>query len=123
MGNSNLSKRIIDLRESLDLSQAELARRMKLDKSSMNKIESGSRKVSSEELKQLANIFGVTSDYLLGQNNVPKWADDKDISDLKDFMDGNVNMAYGGENLTEEEKEKLQIALEQIFWKRRKNRK
>ena len=45
-----LNERIIDLRESKDLTQTELAKRLSIDKSAMNKIESGTRKVSADEL-------------------------------------------------------------------------
>lgn len=68
MADLKLAKKIIDLREQRDMSQAELARRMNIDKSSMNKIENGSRKVSSEELLAFSTIFDVTTDYLLGKS-------------------------------------------------------
>lgn len=68
MADLKLAKKIIDLREQSDMSQAELARRMNIDKSSMNKIENGSRKVSSEELLAFSTIFDVTTDYLLGKS-------------------------------------------------------
>ncbi|WP_424685182.1 helix-turn-helix domain-containing protein [Enterococcus sp.] len=62
---TSLPKKIIDLRESNDWSQAELARRLDVNKSVMNRIESGERKVSSDELKRLSDIFDVSTDYLL----------------------------------------------------------
>lgn len=48
---TRLSNKIIDLRESKDLSQAELVRLLAFNKSVMNRIGSGKRKISSEELK------------------------------------------------------------------------
>jgi transcriptional regulator with XRE-family HTH domain len=66
-----LNERIIDLRESKDLTQTELAKRLSIDKSAMNKIESGTRKVSADELSKLASIFDVTTDYLLGKTIRP----------------------------------------------------
>lgn len=52
---TRLSNKIIDLRESKDLSQAELVRLLDFNKSVMNRIGigsgSGKRKISSEELK------------------------------------------------------------------------
>lgn len=62
---SSLSLRIVDLREKNGMTQTELADKMGLDKSSMSKIENGSRKVSSDELKKLSRIFSVSADYLL----------------------------------------------------------
>ena len=66
MPDKILISKIINLREAKDWSQAELARRLGVEKSVMNKIEHGSRKVSIDELKQLANLFQVSTDYLLG---------------------------------------------------------
>lgn len=48
------------------MTQTELAKKMGLDKSSMSKIENGTRKVSSDELRKLSDIFDVSADYLLG---------------------------------------------------------
>ncbi|QYY86132.1 helix-turn-helix domain-containing protein [Pediococcus pentosaceus] len=117
-----LNERIIDLRESKDLTQTELAKRLNIDKSAMNKIESGTRKVSADELSKLALIFDVTTDYLLGKNNTPKWANKKDTYDLEKFLEDNDGtFTYGGDDLTEDEKQKLKIAMTQIFWDRHKH--
>lgn len=67
---TSLPNKIINLRESKDWSQAELARRLDVNKSVMNRIESGERKVSSDELKKLSDIFDVSTDYLLGRTDV-----------------------------------------------------
>lgn len=88
--NKSLPKKIIDLRERVDMKQAELARRLSIDKSAMSKIESGTRKVSSDELKKIAEIFDVSTDYLLGTGKKQTAQDethtiaahlDKDLSD------------------------------------------
>ena len=42
----------------------------------MNKIENGTRKVSRDKLQKLAEVFNVTTDYLLGRNQTPEWADE-----------------------------------------------
>ena len=122
---SNLINRIINLREEQGISQSELGIRMHLGNSVISKIESGTRKVSADELKKLSEIFGVSTDYLIGNNQTPKWADKKDSVDLKAFLDNNlnINMAYDGENLSQEELERLKIAMTQIFWKKRKQTK
>lgn len=64
---TQLAARIVDLREKVNMSQSELAKRLGIDKSSMNKIEKSTRKVSSEELDKIASIFDVSTDYLLGR--------------------------------------------------------
>lgn len=74
----------------------------------------------SDSLEKVADYFGVTTDYLLGRNETPKWADQRDTSDLKRFLDDDAGMTYDGEDLTDEEKDQLRVALTQIFWKRRR---
>lgn len=77
---------------------------------------------SAEKLQAVANVLGVTVDYLLGKNDTPEWANDQDTHDLKEFLESNADsMTYGGDDLTQEEKEKLKIAMTQIFWNRHKH--
>ncbi|WP_056993544.1 helix-turn-helix domain-containing protein [Lactiplantibacillus fabifermentans] len=122
MADKNLARKIVDLRESADITQAELGRRIGLDRSIMNKIENGTRKVSSDELAKFADIFDVTTDYLLGKNNTPEWANKQDTIDIEKFLNDNEgSMTYGGEDLTEEEKQQVRVAMATIFWKRHKH--
>ncbi|WP_195339430.1 helix-turn-helix domain-containing protein [Enterococcus mundtii] len=115
--SKDLVGRIIDLREKRDWTQSELGRKIGLEKSAMNKIENGTRKVSTEELQKLAEVFNVTTDYLLGRNQTPDWADENDLIELDKLLDSNVNMAFNGENLTEEEKQRVKDVLTGMFWK------
>ena len=62
-----LREKIIKLREERDWSQAELARRINMNNTALNKVEKGTRKLSSSELSELASVFNVTTDYLLGR--------------------------------------------------------
>lgn len=92
---TSLPNKIINLRESKDWSQAELARRLDVNKSVMNRIESGERKVSSDELKKLSDIFDVSTDYLLGRTDVKEKSptlvaahldDDVSEEDMEDIL-------------------------------------
>lgn len=121
--SKDLVGRIIDLREKRDWTQSELGRKIGLEKSAMNKIENGTRKVSTEELQKLAEVFNVTTDYLLGRNQTPDWADENDLIELDKLLDSNVNMAFNGENLTEEEKQRVKDVLTGMFWKVLKQKK
>lgn len=69
MSDDSLISRIINLREAKNWTQIELGRKLNLDKSTMNKIENGTRKVSTNELEKIADIFNVSTDYLLGREN------------------------------------------------------
>lgn len=96
---TQLAARIVDLREKVNMSQSELAKRLGIDKSSMNKIEKSTRKVSSEELDKIASIFDVSTDYLLGRN--PK-EDDLNTADL---ADDDTIFTYKGQPLSDDDKE------------------
>lgn len=118
--NEILIRRLIDLREAAGLSQSEAARRVGIDNSSLSRIESGDRKVSAQELSKLAEVYGVTTDYLLGKNNTPKWATEKDSLDLKEVLDGTVQPSFnfGGEDISDDDRAKLNLAITQIFWEK-----
>lgn len=115
--SKDLVSRIIDLREKRDWTQAELGRKIGVEKSAMNKIENVTRKVSTEELQKLAEVFNVTTDYLLGKKQIPDWTDENDLIELDKLLDSNVIMAFNGENLTEEEKQRVKDVLTGMFWK------
>lgn len=105
------------------ISIVELEERLNFGK---NSLYSWKKKMpNSANLEKVADYFGVSTDYLLGRNDTPEWANQKDTMDLEDFLNGNlkVNMAYGGEDLTDEEIERLKIAMTQIFWDKRKQEK
>lgn len=96
MDNKNLALRIVDLREKRDINQTELAKMIGLDKSKMSKIENGTRKVSPDELDKIADVFNVSTDYLLGRKEESKKTADLD--------DDDVIFTYQGKPLSEEDK-------------------
>uniref|UniRef100_UPI003204EFE2 helix-turn-helix domain-containing protein n=1 Tax=Listeria monocytogenes TaxID=1639 RepID=UPI003204EFE2 len=62
-----VNEMIINLREKRNISQRELANRIGLNKSVMNRIESGESDFRAHELEAIANYFDVSADYLLGR--------------------------------------------------------
>lgn len=69
--NMDIGKRIITLREKRGWTQRELANRININVSVMNRIESNDRPVKDCELLTLANVLDVSTDYLLGRTNTP----------------------------------------------------
>ena len=67
-----LGARIAALRREANLSQAELARRLKISPSAMGMYEQGRREPSVQILVRMAGALGVSTDYLLGLTNNPK---------------------------------------------------
>lgn len=66
-----IGNRIARLREKNKLTQYELANKIKISKSVMNRIELGTRPVRDDELKAFSILFKVSSDYLLGITDIP----------------------------------------------------
>lgn len=106
MNQKILPRRIIDLREKQDWSQTKLAKKLGISKSTMSKIENGSRKITSEELITLANIFDVTSDYLLGLSDYPHETSKNVQYDLETLLNSEAHLKYADNYiLSEEEKQ------------------
>ena len=95
----SIQQKIIDLREARDWSQATLAKKMNLSKSTMNKIELGSRKISADELRNLACIFQVSADYLLGLIETPINFTHKEQLKLKTLLKSPATIYYDDEVL------------------------
>ncbi|WP_143068168.1 helix-turn-helix domain-containing protein [Enterococcus malodoratus] len=118
----NLSKRIINLRESKDWTQAELARRLNMNKSIMNRIESGERKVSADELKAIAALFEVSTDYLLGNTNI-KNKQSSDSTKENKYTDADLDrmldnaMSFDGEPITDHDREIIRAYLKGKYGK------
>lgn len=69
--NMDIGKKIISLREKRGWTQRELASRVNLNVSVMNRIESNDRPVKDSELLNLANVLEVSTDFLLGRTEDP----------------------------------------------------
>ena len=117
MSDDILRNNIIRLREERGWSQAELARRINMNNTALNKVEKGVRKLSSAELDELASAFNVSTDYLLGRSNEKKEPyyeltdkEKKDIAlqaeKLMEGIESGENLNFYGEPATEEQKER-----------------
>ena len=67
-----LGARIKELRKEFGLSQVELATRMEVTKQTISNWENENIQPSVDMLVGLANVFNVTTDYLLGLDDVPR---------------------------------------------------
>lgn len=67
-----LGQRICELRTALGWSQVQLAKRLGAAKQAVSNWENENIQPSIEMLVRLAKIFGVTTDYLLGLEDVPR---------------------------------------------------
>ncbi len=69
-----LTKRLRDVREDLDLKQAEIASRLKVKQGSYSRWEKGKEIIPLNRLNEFCNITGATIDYVLGLTNRNKYA-------------------------------------------------
>ena len=67
-----LGQRICELRAHLGWSQVELSRRLRVSKQTVSNWENDNIQPSIAMLVRLSKIFGVTTDYLLGLEDVPR---------------------------------------------------
>ena len=67
-----LGARIKELRKAFGLSQVDLASRMEVTKQTISNWENENIQPSVDMLVGLANVFNVTTDYLLGLDDVPR---------------------------------------------------
>ncbi len=81
----NFGERLKTLRTQAGLTQAELAKRLQVTKSTISYYELLERNPSPEMLIRLADIFHVSTDYLLGVNY-------KKIIDVSDLTDDDMQL-------------------------------
>ena len=76
----NFNERLTELRLARNISQAELAKKLGLSKSTISMYEQGRREPSFEIEELLADFFNVDLDYLRGKAEVTTQIVDSDIS-------------------------------------------
>src|SRR5581483_11559773 len=75
---SIIASRIREARKAAGLSQGQVAKLLGLQRPSVSELEAGRRRVSSDELARLADLFEVSPTWLLGEG-----ADKVDLHDTK----------------------------------------
>ncbi|MEQ2871172.1 helix-turn-helix transcriptional regulator [Ligilactobacillus ruminis] len=95
-----IGQRIRDLRKQKRMSQTELAKSAGVSQTTVTAWETGKAEPSSSAVARLADIFNVTTDYLLGRPN--KQETKKDDVELSD---DDVIMTWRGKPLSDEDRE------------------
>ena len=65
-------QRLRDIREDKDLTQEDISKVLKITKQQYQLYESGKREIKTHQLKQLAEYYNITADYLLGITDKPR---------------------------------------------------
>ncbi|AVZ84666.1 helix-turn-helix domain-containing protein [Acinetobacter sp. WCHA45] len=86
-----LASRLKEARKAAGLTQGHVAKILNLHRPTISEIESGNRRVTSEELKAFADIYDVTVSWLIGETEESLAIDDprlqlaaRELSKLKD---------------------------------------
>ena len=101
-----IGKIIQALREERDITQKELANKININYSVMNRIESGERPVRDSEIVKIAKVLEVSTDYILGQTSIRNTADK-----ISDAMEDDPELLVFWNNL--KEREDLQLLFKQ----------
>lgn len=120
------AQRLRELREAKGLSQNEVAKLIGVTRTAYLHYETGRYK-PVRKIKELCNLFNVTSDYILGtdvETVDKKEVDEKKPADLEKFLNQSEVM-FDGEvmKLDEEDRQEIRNALEFIFYKAKKKNK
>ncbi len=107
--------RIRELRTEARFSQAELARKLGISPSAIGMYEQNRRVPSHELLLKLCELFGVSSDYLLGKTDAVQ---SRDVSDMLDEFTKKLceqeGLMFDGNPLNETEKRKIVEAIKEV---------
>lgn len=114
-----IGQTIKDLRRSKKLSQTDFAKIVGVSQTTVTAWETGKAEPSSSAITRIADYFNVSTDYLLGRKENESSTENQENKDLKKFLEDNLDngMTFGDGKVTEEDREKLEIALTQIFYR------
>ncbi len=114
---------IRELRKEKKMSQSELGKFIGVSQTTVTAWETGRAEPSSTFISKLADLFNVSTDYLLGRSDSKKEPyyelTEKEKNDiavqaekLMDGIESGENLNFYGEPATEEQKERLLIAIQ-----------
>ena len=108
----SVNNKIKELRKKKGWSQTELAQKMNMKNSNLSRYESGKITPSLPVLERFANVFGVSADYLLSENDnleEPAFVKVEDVEFYNKFKQL--------ENLPQDDKEALNKVIESFIVK------
>lgn len=115
----SLGSRIRDLRKEKKMSQEELGKYLNVSKVSVSGYENDTREPSKDAIVKLAQLFGVSTDYLLGNTNKKHYyelteKDKKDAAEqVEDVINGmTADINFYGEPMDDEGRAKLKASLQ-----------
>lgn len=102
--------RIVQARENINLNQAELAKKVNINVSVLNRIEQGTRAARDNELLAIAKATNVSVDFLLGNNTVKY--DEQSNKSTENYLEEKKSNYY---TLTDKEKKDIALQAEKLI--------
>lgn len=104
------------MRKKSGMTQAELAKKLKIANSTIGMYEQGRRRPDNATLSQLCQILDVSGDYMLNLSDDPEFASEKSdvydiISNFIECLEKQDNLMFNGQPINSKEKEKIISAL------------
>lgn len=103
--------RIASLRRRMSMTQPMLAEKMNVSRSTVTSWENDRRSVSNEDLVKLADYFGVTTDYLLGNVQVNPNEDTPKHIDVEDIVDDAAMLTSRNQALSDADRNAIRALL------------
>ena len=103
-------ERLKKLRKKEKLTQKDIATFLNISQPAYQQFESGKKKMNLETMEKLADYFNVSTDYLLGQTDIPNSTLEADIDTAIDN-----SVAYDGKPITDNDREVIKDFLKEYF--------
>ncbi|MGG4096168.1 helix-turn-helix domain-containing protein [Paenibacillus lautus] len=122
------SNRIRKIRREKEMSGTDIAAKLGISAQYYYSIERGTRNLSADVAADLADIFDVSVDYLLGLSdardlkpvgpteNIPDWATSKDVADFKKMLENDQPVLFDGVPIEGENRQRVMDILSGLFW-------
>lgn len=117
---TNTKERVKELASDHHITIAELERTLKIANGTIGKWDK--QNPSIEPLTKIADYFDVTTDYLLGRNQTPKDATEKETKELKNILQNEAGLTYSQETVTPEDRAAIDSMIASYYWNKGRNR-
>lgn len=75
-----------------------------------------------DKIQKVADYFNVSIDYLLGRNQTPKDATEKETKELKNILYDEAGLTYSEESVTPEDRAAIDSMIAAYYWNKGRNR-
>lgn len=117
----SLGLRIKEMRKENKITQRDLALKLGIDHTTVSKWEADVYEPDATTLKKLADIFNVTTDFLLGRTDIPRYSsseygediDPKELAEFEEFVNNPEHGIFFMDYLSAPEERKKELLK---FW-------